>query len=353
MIILGIDTSCDETSVAVCQDGKILSNKIWSQAILHSKFGGVYPTLAKREHQDKIDFVIKKALDQAKIKLEDIDAIAVTIGPGLAPALEVGIAKAKELAKKYKKPVYSINHLEGHILSPFVSSSNKWSVSKIKSMFPAFGLVISGGNTIFVYAEKIGKYKVLAETIDDAIGEALDKGARLLGLGYPGGAVLEKIAKLKEKGTKEKNPLPLPFAQEKQNTKISYSGLKTALVRLVEKTESQKGSLSKKDIIDLSYFYQDRAFTHLIRTIEPLFDLYKAKTFLVGGGVAANLEIRKRLRKIAKEKRIKIMFPESKKICGDNAAMIAYTAYIKKTIEKIKPNKLNKLERVPNLKIQR
>ncbi len=351
MIILGIDTSCDETSVAVCQDNRVLSNKIWSQAILHSKFGGVYPTLAKREHQEKIDFIIKKALNQAKTDIEDIDIIAVTVGPGLAPALEVGIAKAKEISQKYKKPIFPINHLEGHILSPFVSSSNKWSIPKIKSKFPAFGLVISGGNTIFVYTEKIGKYKVLAETSDDALGEALDKGARLLGLGYPGGPVLEKMAQLKEKTTKEENPLPLPFAQEKQNRKISYSGLKTALVRLVEKIESLKGNLNKTDIINLSYFYQDRAFTHLTRTIKPIVDLYEAKTLLVGGGVAANLEIRKRLRKIAKEKNIEIMFPENKKICSDNAAMIAFTAYIKKTTESIKPKEINKIERIPNLKI--
>ncbi len=351
MIILGIDTSCDETSVAVCQNQRVLSNKIWSQAILHSKFGGVYPTLAKREHQEKIDFVIKKALSQAKKDFKDLDAVAVTVGPGLAPALEVGIAKAKEIAKKYKKPIFAINHLEGHILSPFVSSSNKWSVPKIKSEFPAFGLVISGGNTVFVYAEKIGKYKILAETLDDALGEALDKGARLLGLGYPGGAVLEKMAELKERSAKEENPLPLPFAQEKQNTRISYSGLKTALVRLVEKIESQKGSLNKRDIINLSYFYQDRAFTHLTRTIRPFFDHYKAKTFLVGGGVAANREVRKRLRKIAKEKGIKIMFPETKKLCGDNAAMIAFTAYIKGATKTAKPQNISRLERIPSLKI--
>ncbi len=289
MIILGIDTSCDETSAAVCQDNRILSNKIWSQAALHSKFGGVYPTLAKREHQEKIDFIIQKALAQAKKNIKDVDAIAVTVGPGLAPALEVGISKAKEIARKHKKPLFAINHLEGHIFSPFVSSSNKWTVSKIKEKFPAFGLVISGGNTVFVYAEKIGKYKVLAETVDDALGEALDKGARLLGLGYPGGPVLEKIAELKEKIPKEENPLPLPFAQEKQSSKLSYSGLKTALVRLVEKIKSQKGDLNKTDIINLSYFYQDRAFTHLTRTIEPLFNLYNTKTLLVGGGVAAQI----------------------------------------------------------------
>lgn len=352
MIILGIDTSCDETSVAVSKDYKVLSNKIWSQAVLHASFGGVYPTLAKREHKEKIDFVIKKALTQAMVKIDEIDAIAVTIGPGLAPALEVGISKAKEIAKRYNKTIFAINHLEAHIFSPFSTSSDKWNLKKIKSKFPAFGLVISGGNTLLIYAEKIGHYKVLAETIDDALGEALDKGARILGLGYPGGPVLEKMAQLKAKGEKEKNPLPLPLVQDPRNTRFSYSGLKTALLRLVEKIEAERGGLGKKDIIDLSYFYQDRAFSHLTRTIKYILPQYKAKTLLVGGGVASNIEIRKRLRKLAHENGLEILFPETKRNCGDNAAMIATTAQIRESLGIIKPSNKDKLERIPNFKIE-
>lgn len=352
MIILGIDTSCDETSAAVSNNYKVLSNKIWSQAALHADFGGVYPTLAKREHQDKIDFVIKKALTQAKTNLEKIDAVAVTIGPGLAPALEVGIAKAKEIAEKYKKPLFSVNHLEAHILSPFLSSSAKWNLKKIKSKFPAFGLVISGGNTILVYAKNIGCYEVLADTTDDALGEALDKGARILGLGYPGGPVLEKMAELKIKKEKEKNPLPLPLAQNPHNTRFSYSGLKTALSKLVEKIESEKGELQKQDIINLSYFYQDRAFSHLVRTIKYVVSQHRAKTLLVGGGVAANTEARKRLRKIARENNLEILFPENKRNCGDNAAMIATTTQIKISLGIIKPSNKDKIERIPNFRIE-
>lgn len=212
MKILAIDTSCDETAAAVVEDTTILSNIIWSQASAHAKFGGVMPSLAQRMHEERIDFVINKAIVNCKLKIENCDCIAVTIGPGLSIALGVGINKAKELAKKYKKPLIPINHLEGHVLSPFAISNSQLSISNkftiLNLQLPALGLVISGGNTVLVKMNKIGEYETLAATVDDALGEALDKAARMLGLGYPGGAILEKFAKL---GDPKKYKLTIPL----------------------------------------------------------------------------------------------------------------------------------------------
>lgn len=185
MLILAIDTSCDETAVAVTNNTEVLSNCIWSQASLHASFGGVFPSLAQRQHIERIDYVVDKAVKSAKIDIKDVDAIAVTIGNGLSIALGVGINKAKELAVKYNKPLIPVSHTESHLLSPFVNS-------KQDIKFPCLGLVLSGGTTVLAIVKGIGSYEILAETSDDALGEALDKGARLLGLGYPGGAILEK-----------------------------------------------------------------------------------------------------------------------------------------------------------------
>ena len=205
MKILAIDTSCDETACAVTNGTKILSNIIWSQASAHAKFGGVMPSLAQRMHEERIDWVVKKAIKSSKLKMQNLDAIAVTIGPGLSIALGVGIDRARKLAGKYKKPLITVNHIEAHILSPLANSN-------MQEIFPAYGLCVSGGNTVFVLIEKIGKYKILAETQDDALGEALDKAARMLGLGYPGGAILEKMAKL---GDSKKFSLPIPLVGQK------------------------------------------------------------------------------------------------------------------------------------------
>ncbi len=341
MKILSIDTSCDETAAAVTEDIKILSNIIWSQAASHAKFGGVMPSLAQRMHEERIDFVINKALVHAKVKIENLDAIAVTIGPGLSIALGVGVNKAKELAQKYNKKLIAVNHLEGHVLSPF--ANNKSLISSIK--YPCLGLVISGGNTQLIQINKIGDYKILAETQDDALGEALDKAARMLGLGYPGGALLEKFAKL---GTTKKYKLPVPMAGQEKRMMFSYSGLKTSMMRL---EESEK-PLTKQKIYDLAACFQDVAFKHIDRVLrfvltngQPLI----TNDLLVGGGVAANVEIRKRLRKLGKEFGVKVHFPYSKKLYGDNAAMIGIAAYFKSQRgEFVEPDKI---DRNPRAKI--
>jgi N6-L-threonylcarbamoyladenine synthase len=347
--ILSIDTSCDETSAAITLKTKIIASKVWSQASLHAKFGGVYPSLAKRKHEERIDFVINEVVKRAKTNFKDIDALAITIGPGLAPALEVGINKVKEIAKKYNKKVFAINHIEGHFLSPLINKD----INKIKDYFPALGLIVSGGNTQLVFAQNIGDYEIIAETVDDALGEALDKGARALGLGYPGGPVLEKVAEKFTNNSKEKNPLPVPLAGQENLKKFSYSGLKTALVRTIKEIESKKGSLNKEDIIKLSYFYQESAFKHIERVLSFVLDskIFHPKSFLVGGGVAANNVLRKKLRKIAKERNLPILFPPYKKFCSDNAAMIGVCAAIKIQENKIKPAKIENLERIPRFKI--
>lgn len=349
MKILSIDTSCDETCAAVTQDSKILSNIIWSQASAHAKFGGVMPSLAQRMHEERIDFVIDKALSTAHCSLSTVDCIAVTIGPGLSIALGVGINKARELAKKYNKKLISVNHLEGHILSSLANSgisnfqlpiSNKLSGLK----FPSLGLVVSGGNTVLVKINAIGDYETLAQTTDDALGEALDKAARMLGLGYPGGALLENLAR---GGDSKKYKLPIPIVGQESRKIFTYSGLKTAMSRLVE---SEK-PLSKQKIVDLAASFQNVAFTHLIRVISYIIrnSKFKIHNLLVGGGVSANIELRKRLRKLGKDYKFKVHFPYSKRLTGDNAAMIGVAAYFKaQRKEFIDPDKI---DRDPNLKI--
>ncbi len=326
MKILAIDTSCDETACAATNDTQITSSVIWSQASLHSKFGGVFPSLAQRQHQERIDYVVNKTIKEAKTKISEFDAIAVTIGPGLGIALGVGINKARELAIKYNKPLIPVNHIESHLLSPFClpNSKNK-TIDKTKDFkFPALGLILSGGTTVLCLIKGIDAYEVLAETSDDALGEALDKAARLLGLGYPGGAILEKFAK---GGDPKKYKLPLPLQTDRIKNRFSYSGLKTAFVRLFNDIKNP----NKQDIADLAASFQSVAFNHVIKVLE--FQIVKNKletgNLLFGGGVANNIEIKKRLRKLLKKYNIKLHVPYTKKLNGDNAAMIGVCAYLK------------------------
>jgi len=340
MRILAIDTSCDETAAAVTEGAKVLSNIIWSQASLHAKFGGVMPSLAQREHREHIDWIVNRSLVISHQSLENIDAIAVTVGPGLSIALGVGIDRAKKLAIKYNKKLIAVNHLEGHILSSLANS--KFDI--LNSKFPMFGLVVSGGNTLLIKINQIGEYEVLAQTVDDALGEALDKGARMLGLGYPGGAVMEKIAR---GGDLKSYKLPIPIVGQESRKIFTYSGLKTSFSRLtaVEKP------LTKEKIQNLAACFQDVSFKHLIRVCSYVIknSEFKISNLLVGGGVSANIELRKRLRKLCKENEITVAFPYSKKLTGDNAAMIGIAAYYKASRNGyISPDII---DRSPNLKI--
>ena len=361
MKILSIDTSCDETSVAVTDNTRVLSNIIWSQASLHAKFGGVMPSLAQREHESRIDWVVNRAIKYSQLQTTNLDAIAVTVGPGLAIALGVGINKAKVLAKKYNKPLIAVNHLEGHLLSCLaepkteiskskflISKQNKNIKFKINNLsFPSMGLVVSGGNTQLILIEKLGRYKIIAETQDDALGEALDKAARILGLGYPGGAILEQFAK---KGNPKAYNLPVPLMGKEDRQIFSYSGLKTAFYRVIEQTTKSHG-LNKMQIYNLAASYQEVAFKHLIRVVSYSIThtSHVVSHLFVGGGVAANVELRKRIRKMCREYKINPLFPYSNKLYGDNAAMVGVVAYFKAKRNEFVSSQ--KIDRVPDFKL--
>lgn len=364
MKILAIETSCDETAAAVVENTTILSSVKFTQTS-HAEFGGVVPSLAKRDHEARIDDIINTALLNANCQLPD--AIAVTVGPGLAIALEVGIKKAKELAIKYSKPLIAINHIEGHLLSPMATTNPKSQISNLK--FPCLGLVVSGGHTELILIEEIGKYKILAETMDDALGEALDKAARMLGLPYPGGALLEKAAAL---GNLKKYPLPLPMAGKEDQNQFSYSGLKSAFGRLIS---AQKKVLSTQEINDLAAAFQNRAFEHLTRIITKSITPFPSQnttplpppklgggdrqvgggiderggTLLVGGGVIANQELRRRLNKLGEELNLKVYFAPME-LTGDNAAMIGIAASFKATKKQFVKD-FDSVDRLPRWRI--
>lgn len=350
MTILAIDTSCDETAAAITKETKVMSNVIWSQASLHAKFGGIVPSLAQRHHEEKIDWVISRAIKKARTGFNKINAIAVTVGPGLAIALEVGIRKAKEISSKHDLPIIPVNHVEAHLFSPLAISSSLQQDAKPSTLkFPVYGLVVSGGNTLFVLARKFGEYEILAKTSDDALGEALDKGARMLGLGYPGGAVLERFAR---QGNPLAYKLPIPLSGQEKRMVFSYSGLKTALYRLISKQKEE--NLDKKIICDLAASYQYTAFQHIYRVIDFYLSSLPepdASKLFIGGGVAANLEFRKTIRGLCKKHKIKAFFPYSKKLYTDNAAMVGVCAFLRE--KHLGNSYVNQglIDRVPNLQL--
>ncbi len=339
MKILAIETSCDDTCVAILEDDRLLSSVISSQIDLHAKWGGVVPDIAKRAHMERIEPVIFEALKRAKTKMEEINVIAVTLGPGLAIALGVGVNKAKELAIKYNKKLIGVNHIEGHILANLIKNEKRKPERKIE--FPALALTVSGGHTKLVLMEQIGKYTVIGETLDDAAGEALDKAAKMMGLGYPGGPIIERLA---QKGNKEFLKLPRPLSNQK-NFDYSFSGLKTSFYYQIKEWPKEKIA---KNLIDLSATFQNAVFDSLLLKFKKAIEFYKPKTLLASGGVLANLELRKRLRKLAKEMKTPILMPVKKQFNTDNAAMIGITAYYKALRKEFVKDK-NSLDRDPRL----
>jgi len=340
MIILGIDTSCDDTSVALLEEKnskfKIISDIVSSQAI-HKEYGGVYPFLAKREHQKNLPVVFRKAVGK---NLSKVDFLAVTVGPGLEPCLWQGINFAKELAKETKKPLVPVNHIEAHILANFISKP-QLTTSK-SQIFPAMCLVVSGGHTSLVLMEKIGKYKLIGETQDDAAGECLDKVARILGLGYPGGpAIAANAAEFKTQKThrlrtaKFKVKLPRPMIHQK-NYNFSFSGLKTAVLYNY-KSQPLKIRKDKNYIQAVSFEVQQAVIDVLLYKTAKAAKDYQVKTVMLGGGVAANDELRRQFKKKLSNEKLNFFVP-SKKFCTDNAVMIAVTAFFNRTkgIKKLK-----------------
>ena len=313
-IILGIETSCDETAVSLIQDHdsgipKILSNVISSQFDIHKEFGGVVPELAARSHVEKIDLIAKKAIKESGVSLEKVSAIATTAGPGLIVCLTVGLNFGKAMASSLDIPFIGVNHLEGHALSPKLHS---------KLDYPYLLLLISGGHSQYLSVNGLGDYNRLGTTIDDALGEAFDKTAKLLGIEFPGGPKLEKFAK---KGNSEKFELPKPIIN-KGGCNLSFAGLKTAILRITKKikTEQEKFDLAasfQKTIEDILYIKTKKAFEDFKKINSK-----KKYNFVVAGGVAANEGIRKKLVKVSNENNFEPVIPDLK-LCGDNAAMIA------------------------------
>ena len=349
MIILGIETSCDDTCIAVLEIKnwklKILSNVISSQVKLHAKYGGIYPSLAKREHQKNLTIVLKKVLKEAKSP--KVDLIAVTKGPGLDPCLWVGINFAEQLAEKWKIPIIPINHIEAHIFANFIERE-----SALSKFFPAICLVVSGGHTQLILMKGFGRYTILGETRDDAAGECFDKTARILGLGYPGGVKISDIAaKFQIPDSRLQIKLPRPMIYQK-NYDFSFSGLKTAVLYDF-KNRSQKIRKSKKYIQEMCYEIQEAIIDVLIRKTLLAAKNYKAKTIILGGGVTANNELQKQFQLAINNQRLVINFlVPAKKFCTDNAAMIAITAYyhwLKEKKSKIKKGK--KIKANANLRI--
>ncbi|MGI5825796.1 MAG: tRNA (adenosine(37)-N6)-threonylcarbamoyltransferase complex transferase subunit TsaD [Patescibacteria group bacterium] len=347
--ILAIDTSCDETSAAVTAGRRVLSNVISSQVSIHKKYGGVFPALAKRAHLERIDIVIKEALRQAESQADSLSAIAVTQGPGLAIALEVGIAKAKELSKEWSLPLIAVNHMEGHIYSTL--AQNKNGRPDREPQFPTLCLLVSGGHTELALMQNHGVYKVLGETLDDACGEALDKAAKILRLGYPGGPIIEALAEPLcslpgDCQTKKdpKYPLNRPLRQ-KSNLNFSYSGLKTQFLYLVQNLPESE---FVQNLNHLAASFQEAAFEQLSRKTSEAIGIYHPRTLLCGGGVIANKYLRTLLRRIARENKISVFFPPNKKLVGDNAAMIGIAAGYKYQRQEFVTNP-DTLDRVPRL----
>ncbi|MFA6391019.1 MAG: tRNA (adenosine(37)-N6)-threonylcarbamoyltransferase complex transferase subunit TsaD [Patescibacteria group bacterium] len=340
MNILAIDTSCDETSVAITDGRRVLSNVIYSQVLLHKKWGGVVPSIAKRAHEEKIDFVVEEAIKKFSIK--EIDYIAVTQGPGLAVALEVGIKKAKELAAAYQKKLIAVNHLEGHIYSAFVQNSQGNPKRDFK--FPYLALIISGGHTEFVIFRNHLEYEIIGQTLDDAAGEALDKAAKLLGLGYPGGPVLERLSK--EVKNIDSHSFPRPMLKSK-DLNFSFSGLKTSFYYFL-KSQAAKTPLS--GVKELASSFQEAVFDTLIKKTEMAIKQTGINRLIIGGGVIANSRLRNLMRSLVKKYQGKVLFPSYKYLAGDNAAMIGIVAGYKAD-KKLFVEDIDKLDRTPRMSL--
>ena len=363
MDILGIETSCDETAAAVVRDGhEVLSSIVYTQIPLHRPYGGVVPEIASRAHVEKISGIVREALSAAgKDGGAGVDAVAVTYGPGLASSLIVGLAAAKGIALALERPLICVNHIEAHLHSPFLQDApilnSQFSI--LNSQFPALGLVVSGGHTSWIDMPAVGRYKIIGQTLDDAAGEAFDKAAKLLGLGYPGGHVIDRLAKgfwngvsdftdaaaLKalsySDGIRLAPDMPVfPKGSPRPGTAalagldaglcVSFSGLKTSLLRHVQKFPVSDDDLPAK--ARLVAAYQEAIVGSLADRTRAALRRKPYKALVVGGGVSLNARLRSRLKEVADEANVPI-FTAQPKYCGDNAAMIAGLAFHHRRLE--------------------
>ena len=330
LTFLGIETSCDETAAAIVKEksdgtAEILSNIVSSQIDEHKEFGGVVPELAARAHVEKIEFVVKKSIKESNLNFDDLSGVAATAGPGLIVCLTVGLNIGKAIAGSLNKPFIAVNHLEGHALSPKINK---------KIEFPYLLLLISGGHTQFLEVNGVNKYKRLGTTIDDALGEAFDKTAKLLGIEFPGGPIIEEWAK---KGDGNYFKLPKPILK-KGGCNLSFAGLKTAVLRTTKKIKNEKekyhlAASFQKTINEILYEKTKIAMEEYLKDKKNI-----TNTFVIAGGVASNLSIRKNLIKLAEKKNFISVFPPLN-LCSDNAAMIAWAG-----IERYKINLIDNLE---------
>jgi N6-L-threonylcarbamoyladenine synthase len=392
MNILSIETSCDETAIAILSVGsgknptaKVLSHTVSSQIEIHAQYGGVFPMMAKREHAKNIFPVFVETLQKAKmfsilknsavipdkkvreilarenelveifatelpkIKKPKIDRIAITVGPGLTPALWVGISFAKALSLAWNIPIVPVNHMEGHILSTITTDkNNSFKLSSKNYNLPAISLLVSGGHTEIVLFKDIGKYKVVGQTRDDAAGEAFDKVARMLGLTYPGGPQVSKLAdEFRKSGAKKSVVLPRPMMHTK-DFDFSFSGLKTSVLYLIRDLSASGGlgEIDQNKKIEIACEFEDAVVDVLTKKTFAAVSKYKAKSIIVGGGVSANKELKKRFIESGKKLNVEIFFPE-KELCTDNAIMIAIAGYYGKSV----PLSSKKLIAVGNLEL--
>ncbi|HOM68463.1 MAG TPA: tRNA (adenosine(37)-N6)-threonylcarbamoyltransferase complex transferase subunit TsaD [Candidatus Paceibacterota bacterium] len=334
MEILAIETSCDETAISILEISgnknisfKVLSNIVSSQVKIHSKYGGVVPALAAREHTKNLKKVLKLSLEKSKIKnLPDL--ICVTIGPGLLPALLIGVNFAKSLSYFLNLPILGVNHLEGHLYSSFLKADEggKFKVDN-KDLFPALGLIISGGHTELVYVKNVGNYQIIGRTLDDAVGESFDKVSRLLNLGYPGGPIIDKIAK---EGDFNKIKFPIPLINSKDYN-FSYSGLKTAVLYYLRDNHLDFSKKMNSKLLkiqkDIAASFEKAAIEVLLKKTIKAANDFKVKTILIGGGVSANSYLQARFQEIQNQTNFKILFPK-KEFITDNAAMIGLAGYL-------------------------
>ena len=331
--ILAIESSCDETSAAVVVNGReVLSNVIASQIDTHKKYGGVVPEVPSRMHIEAISGVVEEALKEANVTLDKIDAIGVTYGPGLVGALLVGLQFAKGLSFATKKPLIGVNHIEGHICANYIQH---------KELKPPFvSLVVSGGHTFIVHVKNYGDYEVIGQTRDDAAGEAYDKVARALGLGYPGGPKIDKLAK-------EGNPKAIVFPRanfHEETLDFSFSGVKSAVLNYLNKCKMQEIEVNKADV---AASFQHAVIDVLKENVLLTCKKRNVKTIAIAGGVASNSSLRETLIKEASKRGIEVLFP-APILCTDNAAMIGSAAYFNFVNGKISDLNLNAK---PNLKL--
>ena len=326
IICLAIESSCDETSVAIVKNGRdVLSNIIATQIDIHKKYGGVVPEIASRNHVENITYVVKEAIEKAGIKLEDVDMIGRTYGPGLVGALLVGLSTAKAMAYALNKPLVGVHHIEGHIAANYITH---------KELTPPYlCLVVSGGHSHLVYVEDYTKFKKKGKTRDDAVGEAFDKVSRAVGLGYPGGPIIDKMAK------EGKPTYKLPRTHF-ENLDFSFSGVKTAVLNLINKEKDL-------NVNDLCASFEEAVTDVLVENVLRAVDELHVSKVAIAGGVSANSYLRDRMQKIGSMHNLKIYYPELI-LCTDNAAMIGAAAYYNFLAGKVSNLDLNA---VPNLKI--